>query len=177
MVCGWRCCLADDAQGGNTGDAQFLASSVLGVWHFVSLTFDGDSNMVSAYIDGQLGAALASGDVPVRSSPLFVGASSSGLLNSFTGNLYDLRIYNRELSGSELRQLWAEMSHKLQVRKFARRCDSKPRSSATIAHSTRLSGPGCDAVDCAVWRQQLERLRGVRLVRVVGVHEGEFSVE
>jgi hypothetical protein len=46
---------------------------------------------------------------------MFVGAATSTLLNPFCGMVYDVRVYNRALPPVELRPLWGEMSHKLQV--------------------------------------------------------------
>jgi hypothetical protein len=46
---------------------------------------------------------------------LFIGASSSSFLNALSGRIHDLRVYNRALFTPELRGLWAEMNHKLQV--------------------------------------------------------------
>ena len=102
-------------QGSVSGDVQFLASSVSGEWHFAAVTFSEGGGTSTAYIDGQRGSSPATGDVPSRATPLFVGASSSSLLNALSGNVYDVRVYNRALGAAELRQLWAEMSHKLQV--------------------------------------------------------------
>ncbi len=100
---------------GGSGDKQFLASATAGEWHFAALTFNGTSDVASAFIDGRLGFVRAPGNVPTRTSPLFVCASSGGLLNAFNGHVHDVRVYNRELSLRELRQLWAEMSDNLQV--------------------------------------------------------------
>ena len=68
------------------------------------------------YIDGKSSCGRAPGNVPTRASPVTIGAASAGLLNAFCGYIYDVRIYHRALPAVELRPLWGEMSHRLQVR-------------------------------------------------------------
>lgn len=59
---------------------------------------------------------LTTGSIPSRPSAFFIGAASDGLLDAFCGSVHDVRVYNRELSGAELRLVWAEMDHARQVR-------------------------------------------------------------
>ena len=70
---------------------------------------------LARYIDGKGVCSSAPVALPVRGSPMFVGAATSTLLNPFCGMVYDVRVYNRALPPVELRPLWGEMSHKLQV--------------------------------------------------------------
>jgi hypothetical protein len=67
------------------------------------------------YIDGKASCGRAPGNVPTKATPMFVGAASAALLNPFCGFVHDVRVYNRALPPVELRPLWGEMSHKLQV--------------------------------------------------------------
>lgn len=71
--------------------------------------------LVARYVDGYGSCGRTTGSVPTRSSPLFVGAASASLLNPFCGMVHDVRVYNKALTVPELRALWGEMSHKLQV--------------------------------------------------------------
>jgi hypothetical protein len=68
-----------------------------------------------SYIDGRGVCSAAPAPLPVRGSPLFIGAASSTLLNPFCGMVYDVRVYSRALPPVELRPLWGEMSHRQQV--------------------------------------------------------------
>ncbi len=90
-------------------------SSTVGEWHFAALTFSRNLSTATAFMDGQAASVRTPGNVSIRSSPVFVGASSSNLLNAFYGNIHDVRVYNKALTRRELRMVWAQMSHKLQV--------------------------------------------------------------
>ncbi len=72
---------------------------------------------VPRFVDGQRVCSAATTPPPVRASPVFVGAATSSLLSPFCGRVADVRVYSRALSSVELRQLWGEMNHRLQVRR------------------------------------------------------------
>jgi hypothetical protein len=67
------------------------------------------------YVDGYGSCGRTTGTVPQRSSPVFIGAASASLLNPLCGAVHDVRVYSKALTLPELRGLWGEMSHKLQV--------------------------------------------------------------
>jgi hypothetical protein len=92
---------------------QFLDSSTAlpkFTWKNVVSTYDGTWQRV--YVDGKaVGSKRVSGKTCVSGQPLAVGAKnqpSKGILEAFwDGRLDDVRIYNRALSASEVKQLAA----------------------------------------------------------------------
>lgn len=99
--------------GGCTGSNvwQYLDSSralTIGRWTHVASTYDG--TWLRVYIDGTaVGSKRVSGRTCVSGEPLAVGAKNhetKGLLEAFwDGRLDDVRIYNRALTQTEVRQL------------------------------------------------------------------------
>jgi hypothetical protein len=83
-----------------------------GKWHHYAGTFDASQGVRCLYVDGAL-AASETGNAPCNpaaTNRLMLGAkdsgsgssSSGGYGNYFTGNLYDVRIYNSALSQSQV---------------------------------------------------------------------------
>lgn len=76
----------------------------LNTWSHVVATFDG-SNM-EIYINGAQDTATGTGGVPTpTTTPFYIGAGPSAV-NPFSGNIDDVRIYNRALSASEISLLY-----------------------------------------------------------------------
>lgn len=79
------------------------------VWHHVAITYAADSTQIKVYYDGallgtkNLGAALST-----YSSGSFYVGRSIGDLEGFTGSLDDLRIYDHELTLSDIQILYSE---------------------------------------------------------------------
>lgn len=90
---------------------KYLDSSravVVGRWTHVASTYDG--TWLRVYLNGSAaGAMRVSGRTCVSAEPLAVGAKNNptkGLLEAFwDGRLDDVRIYNRSLTATEVRQL------------------------------------------------------------------------
>jgi hypothetical protein len=105
-----------------SGNPEDLASRSFaigndGKWHHYAGTFDAKLGTRCLYVDGEL-AAAETGNVPCNlaaTNRLMLGArdggsgssSSGGYGSYFTGNLYDVRIYNNAASQSQVRSLAA----------------------------------------------------------------------
>jgi sugar lactone lactonase YvrE len=79
-------------------------------WHHIALTYSGSSstNTLNAYIDGSYKAYTTSTYAITSSDASILRLGSSGGTYSsdfFTGSLYDLRIYSRSLSSTEIHSL------------------------------------------------------------------------
>ena len=73
-----------------------------GLWHYVSLTFDGTA--VRLYVDGVQVAITSTTSSPETTNtlPVRVGANSQSANRFFTGNIDEVRIWNRALSAQEV---------------------------------------------------------------------------
>jgi hypothetical protein len=104
---------------GNPDDmaSRSIAVGNDGKWHHYAGTFDAGSGARNLYVDGVL-AASETGNVPyvlAATNRLMLGAkdsgssssSSGGYGNYFTGNLYDVRIYNSAVAQPQIRRLAA----------------------------------------------------------------------
>ena len=81
--------------------------STTGVWHHVAATYDGSA--MRLYVDGTLDASLTglADDGPGSNSDLTIGAKYPGGGYGIDGDMDDVRIYNRALSGTEISTLYA----------------------------------------------------------------------
>jgi hypothetical protein len=80
------------------------ASYSNGQWHYAVVTYDG-STAVRLYIDGvQVSSISTSGAIPDKTGtqPVRIGANSLALNGFFTGNVDEVRVWNRALSGTEI---------------------------------------------------------------------------
>lgn len=96
------------SNGTSEGTARTDAAFTLTSWHLVTCTYDGQK--VRLYIDGakQTSEGNLSGTINNLNDttyPLRLGADNSGGA-LFAGNADEVRIYNRALSGAEIRQLY-----------------------------------------------------------------------
>ena len=73
-----------------------------GKWHYAVVTFDG--SIIRFYIDGVQISSKATSASPDNSGsqPLRIGADSSTSNNYFTGNVDEVRLWNRALSAQEV---------------------------------------------------------------------------
>lgn len=73
-----------------------------GLWHYAVVTFDGST--IKFYVDGVLIASKSTSASPDNSGsqPLRVGADSNTLKSFFTGNVDEVRVWNRALSAQEV---------------------------------------------------------------------------
>ncbi len=82
-----------------------------GRWHHVVGVYDG--RKVQLWVDGKLAAEReAKGEIPVTTSPLFVGTKRAYAPRSdwFNGLIDEVRVYNRALSPEEIRKLSGALS-------------------------------------------------------------------
>lgn len=76
-----------------------------GLWHHVVATYDGSN--VTYYIDGVTSGTVASVNPAVTSTDLAIGRRNFvGFNEYFDGSIDDVRIYNKTLSASEVKQLY-----------------------------------------------------------------------
>jgi hypothetical protein len=104
------------ADGGNPDD---LAASSLtftaadNVWHFYAGTYDASTGLRRLYVDGVYVATETNLQPYTLASieRLCIGARDSGtaIANFFTGQLYDVRIYNYSLAGTALDTLYGQI--------------------------------------------------------------------
>jgi hypothetical protein len=81
-------------------------------WNLITATYNYDTSLMSIYINGELDITSTQSQVAPSSQDLYIGVKdvSSGF---FTGNLDDLRIYNRALSESEIKSLYDSYEPKI----------------------------------------------------------------
>ncbi|MBW8865666.1 MAG: immunoglobulin domain-containing protein, partial [Verrucomicrobia bacterium] len=96
-----------------TGDADDMAATTLNLagdtnnWHFYVGTYNAATHVRNLYVDGTL-SATETNNGPYAMSPyshLAIGARDNGTNtfgNYFTGEIYDVRVYNYALSSSEI---------------------------------------------------------------------------
>ncbi len=100
----------DTTGGGCLNDNNLGTASVRDMkWHHAVVVFDRSGNM-TGYVDGNVGSSPSSisaavGSMTVAQS-LMIGQYSNGGGDYFNGSLDDVRVYNRALSATEIRQLY-----------------------------------------------------------------------
>jgi hypothetical protein len=107
--------------GDNFGAGNFIgiqtANGISNIdqWYHVVMTYNGSSSTsgISMYIDGvkqSLDLAFATnnfgGGSSLTTDPFTIGARESGTSRQFNGRIDEVRMYNRALSDSEVRQLY-----------------------------------------------------------------------
>lgn len=75
------------------------------VWRFIAATRNGTSGVSSLYIDGVLQGTSSTSPGAASSAVFFLGGQSQNTYRRFNGRLYDMRIYNRVLTETELATL------------------------------------------------------------------------
>jgi predicted phosphodiesterase len=89
-----------------TGEDYFVNSSSSyedGLWHYAVLTYNGST--LKLYVDGiEVAATPTGGAVPDNTGrdPVVIGATSRGLDKYFTGNIDEVRIWNRAITSTEV---------------------------------------------------------------------------
>lgn len=95
--------------GNSQGNCISSISIPLNEWHFVALTWNGDSAKI--YIDGKadrVSNVKLKGILTLNNSNLYIGADFPGTVEYFKGSLDDIRIYNRAINQSEVNALYSE---------------------------------------------------------------------
>ena len=82
-----------------------IASSTVGTWFHVVVTYNGTSYL--GYVNGILGTTTNNTIVTLSSDPAAIGANTGGTTNFTAGLLDDVRVYNRVLSAQEIQQLYS----------------------------------------------------------------------
>ncbi|MBN2200493.1 S8 family serine peptidase [bacterium] len=78
-----------------------------GRWHMAALTYD--KSAVRAYLDGAMfDSQAASGDIHYDRDGLWLSKHWQGAYGYFTGDLDDIRVYDRALNGEEIQALFIE---------------------------------------------------------------------
>jgi hypothetical protein len=96
----------DGTFGGLSGNLAVAATSLVGAWHHLAITWDGTT--IRSYVDGVLeGMQLPPGVVALPSKPSAIGGLLTGdgndqLEDPFVGSIDELTIYNRALANSEV---------------------------------------------------------------------------
>jgi hypothetical protein len=96
--------------GGNEDMASSTATPADGVWHHYAGTYSTLTGVRSLYVDGVL-AVTQTNQGPLNASAashLVIGARDGGgnaFGNYFTGNIYDVRVYDYDLTSSQVAQL------------------------------------------------------------------------
>jgi hypothetical protein len=104
---GWSADRPTFTMRGSTGDADPYPTDGfdLSQWHYYAGTYDTGTGLRNLYVDGKL-ENQQTGQAPytlASGSRLMIGArDNGGIGNYYTGNLYDVRIYNYALTQSEV---------------------------------------------------------------------------
>ncbi|MBU6427178.1 hypothetical protein KGQ27_02965, partial [Patescibacteria group bacterium] len=77
-----------------------------GNWHMVTAVVSG--TQAAFWVDGVSGTPVTISGIPALSGwPIYIGADRSDGLDAYAGTVDDVRVYNRALSASEIKQLYA----------------------------------------------------------------------
>ena len=88
--------------GGGFNDLQATESPESGVWYHVAATYDGDKSCI--YVNGKLsGSADWPGPIDTNEFDLYIGENSESAGRFFSGAIDEVKIYNRALSGVEIK--------------------------------------------------------------------------
>ncbi len=94
----------------NSGNISGSIAVNDGIWHHIAITSDGTNiNVADLYIDGVLDPAPATSSEVLQTSQgiMQVGKPiSAAATDNFTGQIDDIRVYDRELSAAEILQLF-----------------------------------------------------------------------
>lgn len=82
-------------------------------WHHYTVVHSGDKNCAMLYIDGSCCAGAAYKNPTMTSSCLIIGAMTCAGEYSWNGYIQEVKLYNRELSASEIKNLSNEFSSTL----------------------------------------------------------------
>jgi hypothetical protein len=91
----------------NTGGLTYAVSPVLNRWYHIVALWDGSSTK-RIYLDGVEVAQNAQATAPTATNdPLYIGLDYlPGNSRNFPGYIDEVRVYNRALSASEVKQLY-----------------------------------------------------------------------
>ncbi|HEY1717229.1 MAG TPA: choice-of-anchor tandem repeat GloVer-containing protein, partial [Verrucomicrobiae bacterium] len=93
--------------GSATVDTTAFTTNDLNVWHFAAATFTGGTSR-NLYLDGQLVASSTPGSHnPATGGTFAMGYSDAFSGRYFSGNLDEIAVFNRQLTGSEVTNFYA----------------------------------------------------------------------
>ncbi|MDB6080079.1 MAG: hypothetical protein JWO82_3826, partial [Akkermansiaceae bacterium] len=97
------------ADGSSNSAVQGLSNVTTGQWQQVAVTRSRTSGEMKLYLNGVLEGATTGGTDTLSANPVIsIGGNPQSALNSFTGDLDQLRIHDRVLSDEEIQSLGAE---------------------------------------------------------------------
>jgi len=142
---------------GGCGVAQWSGAAIIQTpstisinqWHLVTFTYDGSNNTM--YIDGVFSTSNTNGADTGTPNILEIGGSGRHSENFAEGKIDDVRIYNRALSASEVKQLYSLGNGKIvggctQSASFLART-----SGLNAAHIKAYQNLICNLVADGVW--------------------------
>ncbi|TXH44316.1 MAG: LamG domain-containing protein, partial [Desulfurellales bacterium] len=97
---------------GNTKDILSASGIANNTWRHVGMVFDGGGSTLTLYVDGASANLTVSDNAAVAtvfdsSDPMMIGAYDIGALSGyFVDRMFDVRVYTRALSGSEVTALY-----------------------------------------------------------------------
>ena len=99
---------------GNSSTAgSQLPNFISGVWHNIVGTYESGTNNMRLYMNGSLirqaTPSASASTIGYNPSGLFIGADTNGA-SEFAGDIDDVRIYNRVVSGTEIGSLYAKQN-------------------------------------------------------------------
>ncbi len=113
-------------------------------WHLVTATYDGTTQ--SVYVDGKLEASIAqSGSIQTGTASVMIGArkTSPGEViegNTFSGNIDEVRLYDRALSGNDIQTLYNWVPGPVGEWKFDEGTGTTVKDATTGGQSGSLNG-------------------------------------
>jgi hypothetical protein len=109
-----------------------------GLWHHVVVLYNSTADTYSLYIDGEFSSSGSMGFSDQGAATFYIGASPTNFGERFSGALNDLRIYDYELSVSEIAALSGVVGHwRLDETSGATALDS----SVNANHGTYVNSP------------------------------------
>jgi hypothetical protein len=97
------------ASGATMGERYTATTLVLNKWYHVTSVYNASNQTINIYLNGVLDNGSVGGTIPasIYNTPDVANIGGSNWAGSyFSGNLDDLRVYNRALTATEVRQLY-----------------------------------------------------------------------
>ncbi len=92
--------------GSSTCDPTAFTSADIGVWHLIVATFKAGGKR-TLYVDGKKVATSTAGGHSATPALFYVGESPVFTGRYFVGDIADVAIYKKTLSGADAKELWA----------------------------------------------------------------------
>ncbi|MEN8220515.1 MAG: LamG domain-containing protein, partial [Pseudomonadota bacterium] len=146
----WNVLLADDeirVEVAETGNKEFSLSHKIDTsWHSVGMVYNGSTQTFKMYFDGNLVNQVATEVGVLGSTPslkLTIGSYSNNTY-MFNGSIDDIRIYNRAISESEIKQLYQGCQPSIDIK-----LNSNNRVTGDkVVINAQIKGPGSSDSSC-----------------------------